>query len=130
MVMNEKMDEGDMIDVARITIAPDETTETLFGKFAEVCGTFAIDTIKRLNAGIIKPYAQDESEAAYCKKITKEEGLLDFRKSAKELYHLYQGLTPWPGVYSIYNGKKIIIGKCFYEDGEETSKEIGTVVRE
>ena len=96
MVMNEKMDEGDMIDVAKIAIAPDETTETLFGKFTEVSGAFAIDTILRLDIGAITPKKQDESQATYCKKITKEEGLLGFSKNAEELYHLYQGLTPWP----------------------------------
>ncbi len=130
MVMNEKMDEGDMIDVAKIAITRDETTETLFGKFAEISGTFAASTIKRLDAGMLEPQIQDESKATYCKKITKEEGLLDFTKSAKELYHLYQGLTPWPGVYALYHGKKLIIGKCFYDENRGRDEQIGTVVRE
>lgn len=130
MVMNEKMDEGDIIDVAKIRIAPDENTETLFGKFAEISGSFAIETIKQLNAAIIEPYAQDGSRATYCKKITKEEGFLDFTKAARDLYHLYQGLTPWPGVYTLYNGKKLIIEKCFYSEHAAVNEKIGTVVRE
>lgn len=48
MVMNEKMDEGDIIDMKKITIEPTETTETLFEKFAEVSGKFAIETILKL----------------------------------------------------------------------------------
>lgn len=96
MIMNEKMDEGDIIDIQKIAISAHETAETLFQKFAEVSGDFAIQTLRRLDRSELTPKSQDESGATYCKKISKEEGLLDFTKSAKDLYHLYQGLTPWP----------------------------------
>lgn len=48
MVMNEKMDEGDTIDTKLIQISVNETTETLFEKFAEISGNFAIQTIQKL----------------------------------------------------------------------------------
>lgn len=115
IVMSEGMDEGDIVDVKMIEIDAHETTQTLFEKFAEVSGTFAAETILRLDRGEISPQQQNETEATYCKKITKEEGLLDFSRSAEELYHLYQGLTPWPGVYTVYKGKKLIVEECFYD---------------
>ena len=49
MVMNEKMDEGDLVDVKKIGIATYETAETLFEKFEEVSGNFAIETIRKLD---------------------------------------------------------------------------------
>lgn len=119
MVMDEKMDEGDIIDILKIRIDEIETTETLFRKFEEVSGDFTAETILRLDRGELSPRVQNRNEATYCKKITKEEGSLDFRKSAEELYHLYQGLTPWPGVYTTYKGKKLIIEQCFYKEGAE-----------
>lgn len=103
----------------KIEIETSETTETLFQKFEDVSGDFAMETIQKLDKGELVPKAQDENTATYCKKITKEEGLLDFSKSAKELYYLYQGLTPWPGVYAFYKGKKLIIEQCFYEEDAE-----------
>ncbi|EKD30306.1 MAG: hypothetical protein ACD_78C00094G0003, partial [uncultured bacterium (gcode 4)] len=129
MVMNEKMDEWDIIDVKKIEIETSETTETLFQKFEDVSGDFAMETIQKLDKGELVPKAQDENTATYCKKITKEEGLLDFSKSAKELYYLYQGLTPWPGVYAFYKGKKLIIEQCFYEEDAECEWAIGTIVQ-
>lgn len=49
MVMNEKMDEGDIIDMKKIAISENETTATLFKKFEEVSGVFAIETILKLD---------------------------------------------------------------------------------
>lgn len=128
MVMSEGIDEGDIIDVKRIDIDTYETTATLFEKFAAVSGAFAAETILRLDRGELYHRPQNEAEATYCKKIIKEEGALDFSKSAEELYHLYQGLTPWPGVYTFYKGKKLIVEKCFYEEPNATEA-MGTVVR-
>lgn len=90
MVMDDKMDEGDIIDILPIPIAPDETSGTLFEKFGEISGTFAIETIKSLDTGILTPQKQDHSSATYCKKISKEDGILHFSHTAEELYHLYQ----------------------------------------
>lgn len=129
MVMDEKMDEGDIIDIQKIEIAPEETTVTLFEKFAQLSGNFAAETLLKLDKGELAPQKQNPTEATYCKKITKEEGLLDFHKSAKELYHLFQGLTPWPGAHTFYKGKKLIIEVCSYRETLEGSQEIGTVVR-
>lgn len=129
MVMNEKMDEGDIINVKKIEISADETTATLFGKFEEVSGVFAIETILKLDTWVLSPKAQNENEATYCKKITKEEGLLDFTKSAKELYNLCQGFTPWPGVYTLYKEKKLIIEQCSYEENTELQWLLGTVIQ-
>lgn len=103
----------------KIEIGTNETTETLFQKFEEVSGEFAIETIRKLDKEELVPKAQRDEVATYCKKITKEEGLLDFTKTSKEIYHLFQGLTPWPGVYTFYKGKKLIIERCFYEEDAE-----------
>ena len=129
MVMSEGMDEGDIIDIKKIEIDVNETTETLFRKFAEVSGNFAIETIEKLNKWELSPKKQNTEETTYCKKITKEEWLLDFTKAAKELYHLYQGLTPWPGVYTLYKEKKLIIEKCFYEETTEMQWISGIVIQ-
>lgn len=122
------MDEGDIIDIKKIAIDESETTETLFEKFAQESGAFAIETIKKLDQGILTPRSQDHTKATYCKKITKEDGYLDFTKSSKELYSLFQGLTPWPGVHTQYKGKKLIIEKCFYRDSGENEKP-GSIVQ-
>ena len=131
--MGEKMDDGDIIDMKKIAISEIETTASLFEKFAEISGDFAAETLLKLDRGELTPQAQDENKATYCKKISKEEGLIDFTKSAKKLYHLYQGFTPWPGAYTTFKGKKLIIEKCFFSPrslGEGLGvRAIGTVIQ-
>lgn len=130
MVMDEKMDEGDTIDTRIIPIGAAENTETLFHAFEDVSGGFAMETIRRLDAGLLTPIPQDHARATYCKKITKEDGLLDWNRSAEELYHLSQGLTPWPGVYTTYKGKKLIIEQCAHTENKGAIRPVGEVVQQ
>lgn len=52
---------------------------------------------------------QDHTQATYCKKIEKEDGLIDWNMSAKEIYQKWQAYAPWPGIYTMYEGKRIIL---------------------
>jgi methionyl-tRNA formyltransferase len=109
MQMSEGMDEGDMLKLRTIAIDPTETSESLFAKFAAISGPALIDTLRELTHGGITPLPQDASEATYCKKIEKEDGLIDWTKSAKEIYQMWQAYTPWPGIFTHYEGKRLLL---------------------
>jgi methionyl-tRNA formyltransferase len=111
MEMSEGMDEGDILKIRTIPITVDETSETLFGKFADISGSTLIDTLRELEHGGITPLPQDHSQATYCKKIEKEDGLVDWSKSAEEIHHMWQAYTPWPGIYTMYEGKRLLLEK-------------------
>ncbi|MDD2487563.1 MAG: methionyl-tRNA formyltransferase [Candidatus Gracilibacteria bacterium] len=115
MKMSEGMDEGDIIDILEIGIDKFDTSELLYEKFQKVSGRFLIDTLDKLDKGVIQAKKQDNSLATYCKKINKEDGLADFNKSAEILFNLWKGLTPWPGLYTQYKDKKLIIVECDYD---------------
>ncbi len=103
------MDEGDILKIRTIVIDPGETSATLFDKFALVSGPTLIQTLRELSAGGITPLPQDASSATYCKKIEKEDGLIDWTESAEEIYHRWQAYTPWPGVFTYYEGKRLLL---------------------
>jgi methionyl-tRNA formyltransferase len=109
MQMSEGMDEGDMLKLRTIVIDPMETSESLFAKFALVSWPTLIQTLRELEHGGITPLPQDASQATYCKKIEKEDGLIDWTKSAEEIYHTWQAYTPWPGIYTMYEGKRLLL---------------------
>jgi methionyl-tRNA formyltransferase len=109
MKMSEGMDEGDILKMRTITIAEDETSESLFEKFAKISGPTLIQTLLELEHGGITSLPQNHEEATYCKKIEKEDGLIDWSKSAKEIYQMWQGFTPWPGIYTMYEGKRLLL---------------------
>lgn len=111
MQMSEGMDEGDMIFVEKIQITEDETSETLFQKFAEISGKTLINALWKLESGELNPIPQDVSLATYCTKIEKEDGLTDWSQSATEIYHKWQAYTPWPGIYTMYEGKRLLLEK-------------------
>ena len=85
--------------------------------------------------GGITPLPQDNTLATYCKKIEKEEGLVDWNKPAKEIYQKWQAYTPWPGVFTYYEGKRLLLEKvsllCHPEGGgiqDPENKNIGSVI--
>lgn len=109
MEMSEWMDEWDILKIRSIAIDPTETSETLFAKFALISWSTLIQTLRELETGGITPLPQDASRATYCKKIEKEDGLIDWNKSATEIYQMWQAYTPWPGIYTMYEGKRLLL---------------------
>ncbi len=61
--------------------------------------------------GGITPLPQDASLATYCKKIDKEDGLIDWENTAIDIYHIWQAYTPWPGIFTHYEGKRLLLEK-------------------
>lgn len=118
MQMSEWMDEWGIIDILPINIDKFETTETLFNKFADISWDFLIKTVLEYDRWNKKLISQDNSKATYCKKITKENWLLDFNNSAENLFYLWKWLTPWPWIYTSFDNKKLIITKCDFINSE------------
>jgi methionyl-tRNA formyltransferase len=141
MEMSEGMDEGDILKIRTIPIDPTETSETLFAKFAEISWPTLIQTLRELERWEIIPISQgtwipayagmtETPKVTYCKKIDKEDGLIDWSLSAKEIYQKWQAYTPWPGVFTHYEGKRMILEKMKSEEWRVKSTEIiGQVVR-
>lgn len=118
MKMSEWMDEWDIIDVFKIGIDKFDTSETLFAKFEEVSGEFLTETLIALDEWKRLLLPQNNETATYCKKITKEDGILDFTQSAENIFYLWRWLTPWPWIYTYFEGKKLIITKCDFLEEE------------
>ena len=116
MKMSEWMDEGDILKIRNIHIDSDETTDTLFEKFSVESGPTLIQTLREYQMWGITPLPQDASIATYCKKIQKEDGLLDWNLPAKTLYNKWQWYTPWPGIFTLYDEKRLLLEKVHYSE--------------
>ena len=116
MKMSEGMDEWDILKIHTISIDSTETSATLFEKFAQVSGTILIQTLRELETGGITPLPQDSHRATYCKKIEKEDGLIDWNESARAIYQKWQAYTPWPGIYTVYEGKRLLLERVNYAE--------------
>ncbi len=107
MLVDKKMDHGPILAQETIKIAPDDSYLTLSEKMSKLAGPLLLDTTKKWINGQIVPKEQNDEEATYCKLLTRDDGKLDFTKSANELYNLYRGLTPWPGIWTIWKNLRL-----------------------
>lgn len=112
MYMSEGMDEGDILDIQTINILKDDNSLDIFQKFQEFGAHLLIQTLNKIISKDIIALKQDDRQATYCQKIQKTDGLIDWNNSAEHIYNTFKAYTPWPGIYSYYNGKKFSIEKC------------------
>ncbi|PIR16780.1 MAG: methionyl-tRNA formyltransferase [Deltaproteobacteria bacterium CG11_big_fil_rev_8_21_14_0_20_49_13] len=100
MYMNKKMDEGDILLQCATEITSHDTSETLHEHLAAMGAELLLKTLDRIEAGTLAGLVQDHKEATVFHKLSKEEGLIDWGRSASGIYNRIRGLTPWPGAYT------------------------------
>jgi methionyl-tRNA formyltransferase len=103
ILMNEKMDHGPILTNFKIKITdPKITYLKLHNKLAELGAKLLLETIPKWIKGEIKPKPQDESKATYTKILTREDGKIDWRKSAEDLEKQIRAFEIWPGSFSFW----------------------------
>lgn len=106
MLMDEGIDTGDILEVSTMPIEDEDTGGSLFDKLCLKGAELLSTTVKGLEEGSITPKKQSENEATYAPILNKEMGLLDFKKTATELWYLIRGLNPWPLTFFYYNERR------------------------
>lgn len=106
MLMDKGLDTGDILLQKEIAIENSDTSEILSGKLAEAGAMLLIETIKRIRNKDIAPVKQT-GEATYAPIIKKQDGLINWSKSAVELFNFVRGMYPWPGAYCHINKERI-----------------------
>ena len=96
MLMEEGLDSGDILGLQYLKITPTMEVSEAFEKLSLIAAKLTLTTLD--NYENIKPIKQNESEVSFCKKIKKEDGLVDFI-DAKKLYLKYKAYSFWPGIF-------------------------------
>lgn len=107
MLMDEGMDTGPILLVEETKIAAEDNLESLHDRLALMGADLLLKTLKGLEAGEVKPQAQDHSRATYAPKISREEARIDWQSSARNLCNLIRAFDPWPGAFSTWKGKTL-----------------------
>lgn len=105
MKIDEEMDHGPIFAQEELPIADSDTYESLSQKLALMGAELLIKTIPDYISGKIKPVEQKHSEATYTKIIKKEDGKINWSKSAAEIERMIRAFYPWPAAWAIWNGK-------------------------
>lgn len=124
MVLDAEMDHGPILAQERCAIDPHDTTPTLEAKLGRFGAELLIKTFPDWIAGTITPREQDHTQATFCKKLTRDDGRIDWSKSAEKIYRMWRAYLPWPGVFTMWNGKRVKIVDCHPERSEAKPSEV------
>ena len=109
MYLCREMDAGDMIDVAKTPIGPDETAGELLDRLAVLGAGLLSKTLGCIEAGTVTRCVQDHSKATYAPMLDKTMCAIDWTKTAQQVHNQIRGLHPWPVATAELAGTKFKI---------------------
>jgi len=121
------LDAGPMLATARRPIGPEETSDEIEHDLARIGAGLAVTTIERLLAGELSEAAQDEAGATYARRLTKDEGRVDWAWPAGQIHNLIRGLHPWPHAFTFLDRQRVILLRST-ASAEDSNAAPGTVL--
>lgn len=97
MQMDKGLDTGAMLHTESLDITPCETSASLYDKLAEIgpkALLYSLDNLTQLT-----PEIQQEQNANYAQKLSKEEAKIDWHMQATQLERNVRAFNPWPVAY-------------------------------
>ena len=120
MYMDAGMDTGDIIEIRRTPIDPDENAQQLLDRLADMGGALLVDLMQRLDRGETLPRTpQDHSAATMAPMLSKALCPIDWTRSSDEIYNQIRGLDPWPVATATLGGRRFKIYRA--KKTEETT---------
>lgn len=112
MRIDAGLDTGDMLMQREQAIGRDDTSETLGPKLATIGADLMIETLRGLESGRIPTIPQDNSLATLAPILKKEDGRIDFARTADDLFNRLRGFQPWPGAFTLFRGKTLQVRRA------------------
>jgi methionyl-tRNA formyltransferase len=112
MRIDAGLDTGDILMQSELPILLDDTAETLGPKLASIGAELMIETLRGLEMGGVHPVPQDHSRATLAPILRKEDGRMDFLRSADELFNRLRGFRPWPGAFTTFQKKALQVHRA------------------
>jgi methionyl-tRNA formyltransferase len=121
MQMDAGLDTGDILLQAALPLADDDTLGTLEPKLAEMGAGLLIETLERLERGDCPRIPQDESRVTYAPSLPPDAGAFDWTRPAQDLHNLVRGVTPRPGAFVLWHGKRVKVWRTQVAPGQAAS---------
>jgi len=117
MQMDEGLDTGDMLLREPVAISAKTTGQSLHDELSIMGARLALEALSGITNGSLSPVSQPDDGVTYASKLEREEGRIDWRKSAREIDHQIRAFTPWPGAWFEYEGERLKVLKALPVDG-------------
>jgi methionyl-tRNA formyltransferase len=124
MYLCRQMDAGDIIEISKTPIGPDETAGELLDRLAVLGADLLSKTLTRFENGKVEATPQDESQVSYAPMLDKAMCPMDFTKTAQQVHDHVRGLNPWPVATTELGGKRFKVYATAIVDGSGAPGEI------
>jgi methionyl-tRNA formyltransferase len=121
------LDAGAMLATVERPIGPYDTSEEVEHDLAVLGARLLVETLDRLATGPVDEVPQNDAQASYAHRLTKEDGLVEWSKTAMAIHNQIRGLHPWPHAYSYLQGQRLILRRSTWSDAA-VAGEPGTIV--
>ena len=125
MQMDAGMDTGGIIECAELPIGPDDTSASLHDKLSELGGQVLRRCLPRYVAGELQAVPQPGEGVVMAPMIKKEDGRLDWSRSARELERRMRAFTPWPGAFCTFDGGLLKVSQAAVGTGRASRRTEG-----
>ena len=112
MMIDAGLDTGDILLLAETPIGPEENAIELGRRLAPMGAELLIETLRLLERGECPRVPQDHSLATKARILQREDGLIDWRRPAREIFNRARGFLPWPGAWTWFRGQRFNVWKC------------------
>ncbi|MHB8388857.1 MAG: methionyl-tRNA formyltransferase [Acidobacteriaceae bacterium] len=109
MRIDEGLDTGDILLQERVPISSEQTSVELSPILASVGAELMVRTLTGLRQGTLRAVQQDHSQATLAHLLQREDGRIDWSRTARQIYDRWRGFQPWPGAFTIFREKKLIL---------------------
>ena len=123
MKMDAGLDTGPILKQRKTIIRPDDTAGSLFNRLSRMGAEVLVEAIPPYLTGKLQPRSQDESLATYAPQLSREDGELDFSRRSDYLARQVRAFYPWPGSFTSWQGKRLIIHRA--ESADVTTPGVG-----
>ncbi|WP_419205086.1 methionyl-tRNA formyltransferase [Photobacterium leiognathi] len=127
MQMDIGLDTGDMLKVATLPIEATDTSATMYEKLAELGPDALIDCLSNIADGTAVAVKQDDEQANYAKKLSKEEALIDWTMNAAAIERCVRAFNPWPMSYFTVAEQNVKVWQTAVE-ADNQGKAPGTIL--
>jgi len=112
MRIDAGLDTGDILRQRELPIEPDDTAETLGPKLAAIGAELMAETLRGLENCQVRPVPQEHAKATLAPILKKEDGRIDFARTARQIFNRLRGFQPWPGAYTTFKSKTLQVHKA------------------
>jgi methionyl-tRNA formyltransferase len=128
LYVTPQMDAGDILAQEKFAIAPDDTYCTLEPRLAAKGAELLVRVLDEFRAGRMQGAPQDEAQVTFARKLSKEDGRVDWSLPAETIRNRLRGFSPWPGAYTILPGGTLLKLHEVLVDAGAPGAEPGTVL--